>query len=184
MRSRTRLSVVAFALMLAPFAAVHTTACKKPAADAAADAAVEAAPPASSGVPDAAPSETASEAPSLSAAPKPKAPTNPFASGDNWSGTYQCGAKSSTATLKVTKVAGNSVSAIFDFKTGTGKSGSFQMAGQYVPAQKQLSLSPGAWVVQPAGVSQISLDGNVSADNRTYSGKATGPNCTTFSLRH
>jgi len=111
------------------------------------------------------------------------APTTPFVAGEAWSGSYFCGGKPNTVTLKITKSIGNSVSAIFDFKTSNGKAGSFAMNGVYTPDAKHLALNAGNWIVQPPGVVSVNLDGVTSPDAHGFAGKVIGPGCSSFMIR-
>ena len=106
----------------------------------------------------------------------------PFVAGETWNGTYNCGANN-TMALKITAVAGNHVSAVFDFKMHNKKTGGFTMSGTYEPAAKHLLLTAGNWIEQPKGVVTVNLDGTVGEDKHSYAGKVVGPNCFGFSSR-
>lgn len=128
-------------------------------------------------------SATAAETTKPKVAAVPAAPATPFIAGEAWSGSYFCGGKPSSLTLKITKSVGNNVSAIFDFKTATGKAGSFTMNGQYAPDSKHLVLNAGNWIVQPAGVVSVNLDGVTAPDAHSMAGKVIGPGCSSFMIR-
>ncbi len=112
----------------------------------------------------------------------PAAPAIPFVAGETWNGSYQCGG-TSTLALHITHVSGNSVSATFDFKSGSGKAGIFNMSGTFTPATHHLALNAGSWIKQPPGFVSVNLDGNVAPDNHGYAGRVIGPGCSTFSIR-
>jgi hypothetical protein len=176
---------------LAAVAFLVVAACKKP--EPAPAAVVDAAPPPT-------PPPVASEAPPASAAASEAAPApttttkkaatpaadpdSPFSTGDAWSGTYACGSKPSTGTLKITKVAGNNINGIFDFKIPSGKAGSYKMSGVYTPETRRLVLTAGEWIVQSSGLQTVNFDGTVSQDKRTVSGKAKGAGCNNFAFKH
>ena len=75
------------------------------------------------------------------------------------------------------------MSATFDFKSGSGKAGIFNMAGTFTPATHHLALNAGSWIKQPPGFVSVNLDGNVAPDGHGYAGKVIGPGCSTFSIR-
>ena len=112
----------------------------------------------------------------------PAAPPIPFIAGETWNGSYQCGG-TSTLALHITHVSGNSVSATFDFKAGSGKAGIFNMSGTFTPATHHLALNAGSWIKQPPGFVTVNLDGNVGPDNHGYAGRVIGPGCSSFSIR-
>jgi hypothetical protein len=110
------------------------------------------------------------------------APAIPFIAGETWNGSYLCGG-TSTLALHITHVSGNSVSATFDFKSGSGKAGIFNMSGTFTPATHHLALNAGSWIKQPPGFVSVNLDGTVGPDNHGYAGRVIGPGCSTFSIR-
>jgi nucleoid-associated protein YgaU len=136
----------------------------------------------------AAPAATASAAVKAVAAADPKgskasAPAIPFIGGESWFGSYQCGGKTSTLSLRIKKSTGNTVSAIFDFKTHDGTAGSYNMSGTFIPATHRLALNAESWIHQPNGFVTVNLDGTVSPDNRAFAGRALAAGCTTFLVR-
>lgn len=160
--------------------AASSAGCKKtePAAD---DAAADAAPVVDA-APEAAPADAAPEA----AAPKPTTavpvvPASLVAAGQVWSGNYVCQGTGSM-TLRITRAAGGSVSAVNEFKHHAGKTGSFNMSGTFNAATRQLSLVAGAFIQQAPGIASVNLDGTVTADGKTYAGRVVGAGCSSFNL--
>ena len=185
----TRSSVRLAALAVLVVTPALLAACKNPMAsgtDAGPAMTVDAAPPPlvvlDAAPPDDTPMMDAGLAP-LTPKPLPTAPVAapiPFASGESWNGSYNCGGPS-TLRLQITSVAGSTVNAIFDFHSRNGKTGAFHMSGKYDHVTRHLRLSAGAWVVQPPGFVPVDLDGIVGPEGRSYGGAVIGPRCTSFS---
>ena len=114
---------------------------------------------------------------------KPVVPSSPIASGTTWTGNYVCQG-TGQLTLRITRVAGNNVSAVNEFVHHGGKSGSFNMSGTFTPATRQLSLVAGAWIKQPPGMSQVNLNGTLSADGHNIAGFVVASGCSTFNVHH
>ena len=131
---------------------------------------------------DAGAAEAAAPVASAKPVTAPAAPPIPFIAGETWNGSYQCGG-SSTLALHITHVSGNSVSATFDFKSSSGKAGSFNMSGTFTPVTHHLALNAGSWIKQPPGFVSVNLDGTVAPDNHAYAGRVIGPGCSSFSVR-
>ena len=181
------------AVFLVGAAVAMLAGCKNPmgsAADAGPAMVLDAAPPPLAILDAAPPDDTtasfdAGAVAPLTTKPLPTAPTAapiPFASGESWNGSYQCG-EGRTLKLQITSVAGTTVNAIFDFHTRQGKSGAFHVSGKYDHTSRHLHLSRGAWVVQPPGIAEVDLDGIVSPDGRGYSGSVIGARCSSFTTR-
>ena len=174
--SSTRLP---FALFLA-LSIVALDGCKKKGADGA-DAAADAAAAADAGPAE---DETAADASADTGAPaltptQNAAPPSPFAEGQSWSGSYTC-ITPGTVTLLV-HAGGTHVNLVFSFKKD-GQAGQFKMSGTYTPGTRHLHLTAGEWISRPGNYTTVDLDGKVSADGKTFSGTATGPGCSTFSV--
>jgi hypothetical protein len=181
MRSWMTPSVLASSILLL---GALTSGCKKPVVVA------DAAPPepeAAAPVPDAAVDTDATAAVDDAGAADSgvvKAVTAPaalIASGEVYSGNYVCGGTGSL-TLRITKVAGNSVTAINEFKHHAGKQGSFNMSGTFTPATRHLSLQAGSWIKQPPGMVTVNLDGALTPDGHTIAGAVVGPGCSSFNV--
>lgn len=110
-------------------------------------------------------------------------PAMPFAAAQAWAGTYTCAQGKTNVTLRITRVAGNTVDAIFDFTVPSGPAGKFQMSGTYDPSTKHLRLEPGAWIVRPAGYMTVPVDATVSGDGKSYVGRIDTQGCSDFSVR-
>lgn len=119
-------------------------------------------------------------APTKLAAP---APETPFAPTQAWVGTYLCGQGRTAVTLRIEGVVARTVNAIFDFQVPNGTTGSFRMSGPYDPATRKLNLKAGAWIKQPPNYETVNMDGVVSPDGSTYSGRMLNPRCSTFNVR-
>ena len=160
-----------------------SSGCKKPSSDA------DAAPPEAAAPALVADAEAEAAAPvadaSVEDAAKPTTttavPTGPITAGTVWSGNYVCQGTGSL-TLRITRVAGNSVSAVNEFVHHAGKSGSFNMSGTFTPGTRQLSLVAGSWIKQPPGIAQVNLEGTVSADGHTIAGRVVAAGCSSFNI--
>jgi Carboxypeptidase regulatory-like domain len=112
----------------------------------------------------------------------------PFAAGQVWTGTYTCSQGLTSLNLRIQSVNGNSVNAIFDFNFSNGRcTGQFTMSGIYSASNRRLALNAGNFLpgLNSCDYVTVNIDGNVSNDNRTYSGTVDGrsnTDCTTFSL--
>jgi DNA-binding transcriptional MerR regulator len=105
-----------------------------------------------------------------------------------YKGSYECRLGSARFTLQVlgnSKPAGTNY--IFSFgptaENPSVPEGSFIMQGGLDLAGGSLNLSPVSWLVKPAGFVMIGLVGSSADGGRTYSGKISGPGCTTFSVQ-
>ena len=49
--------------------------------------------------------------------------------------------------------------------------------------RRHLTLSPGAWIRQPAGYESVGLSGSVSSDGLTFGGAVRNSACTSFTVR-
>ena len=110
--------------------------------------------------------------------------TMPFAAGQRWVGSYVCAQGRTELTLRISSVAGDYVTALFEFRYApTSTSGVCTMNGGYLRASRRLPLRPVAWVQRPAGYIAVPMDGFVSDDGSTYAGRMQHPSCGEFSLR-
>jgi hypothetical protein len=106
-------------------------------------------------------------------------------SGD-WEGTYVCGQGVTGLDLRVEASASGRLTGFFDFYPVTHNpgvpSGSFIVSGSY--NAKRVSLSPGKWLVAPAGYVTVGLSGVTPGFKgvNTFRGSVSGPGCTTFLL--
>jgi eukaryotic-like serine/threonine-protein kinase len=107
----------------------------------------------------------------------------PFAPRQRWEGSYVCASERTPLVLRVVAVNGATVDAMFEFTTAAGQTGVVRMRGPYVTASRHLTLTPGEWVQQPPGYLAVAMDGAVSPDGSTYSGRMLHPECEGFSLR-
>ncbi|HEX7603029.1 MAG TPA: hypothetical protein VF316_15535 [Polyangiaceae bacterium] len=121
------------------------------------------------------------------AKPSAATPASPvaiaFADGQTWSGSYNCVQGPTDVVLHITRVTGNDVEAVFDFKVPNAPNGKYRMTGAYAPAGRHLRLEPGAWIVHPQGYGPVPVDATVSADGKSYSGRIDSPGCSDFAVR-
>jgi hypothetical protein len=183
-----RSSARSIALAVLVTSPAFLAACKNPMANGtdAGPAVVDAAPPPVV-VLDAAPPDDTSAVdagvPPLTPKPVLTAPAPiPFAAGESWNGTYNCGGQDSLK-LQITSVIGSTVNAIFDFRNH-GKTGAFHVSGKYDHVTRHLHLSAGAWIAQPPGFVPVDLDGVVGPEGHSYGGAVIGPRCSSFSTHH
>ncbi|MDB4994283.1 MAG: hypothetical protein JWM74_1715 [Myxococcaceae bacterium] len=105
-----------------------------------------------------------------------------FSGGQTWSGSYVCTQGKTDVALHISKVTGNNVEAVFDFKVPNAPNGKYKMSGVYAPATRHLRLNAGEWIVQPAGYGTVPVDATVSADGKAYTGKVVASGCSDFSV--
>jgi len=114
--------------------------------------------------------------------PPPPAAETPFAPTQAWVGSYVCEGIRAGVTLRVGSVVGRTVNVITEF-TRRGVAGSYRSSGTYEPATRKLKLMPGAWIRQPPNYETVGMDGAVSADGATYSGRMMNPRCAAFTTQ-
>jgi hypothetical protein len=100
-----------------------------------------------------------------------------------WTGSYIC-PQGPTAARMVVNATPQGVTAMFAFAVPNSKPGTFQLRGQYSPANGQLVLSFVQWGVQPPNYGPANMTGIVDLNQGTFAGRFLAPGCTTFSLRH
>jgi hypothetical protein len=107
---------------------------------------------------------------------------SPFAAGQHWQGTYECGGRKAAATIEITEVptAGDLV-AVFSFDYGKDK-GAYTLKGTFDGPKSELTLAFGEWRQQPEGFVPISPVGTLSADRREFSGTLKETGCGAFSF--
>jgi len=106
-----------------------------------------------------------------------------FADGQTWTGSYDCVQGPTGVALHITRVTGNVVEAVFDFKVPNEPNGKYAMSGVYNPTSRHLRLEAGAWIVQPNGYATVPVDATVSADGTSYSGRIDAQGCSSFVVR-
>jgi hypothetical protein len=93
-----------------------------------------------------------------------------------WVGNYECNGQ--TATLKI-KAAGPE--GIFEFAYPDGTSGSFLVGIDVDDASGRVRVAPKSWIDRPKNFRMIGLNGDLSADGKTISGRSTG-GCGAFTI--
>lgn len=120
---------------------------------------------------------------SLSLALAPSARAERTAAGV-WVGQYVCGQGTTALTLSI---AAARPRALFHFypapSNNTVPEGCFEMESSYDVDTGRIALTAGAWISRPDGYVTVDLEGQVSADGGTMTGKVIGPYCQTFALR-
>ena len=101
-----------------------------------------------------------------------------------WVGQYVCGQGTTALTLSI---AAARPRALFHFypapSNNTVPEGCFEMESSYDADTGRIALTAGAWISRPDGYVTVDLEGQVSADGGTMTGKVIGPYCETFALR-
>ncbi len=70
-----------------------------------------------------------------------------FKKGQVWKGWYVCSQGKTALNLKINRVSGNNISAIFDFNYNNGKAvGQFELSGRHDPRTQKMELYPGKWI--------------------------------------
>ncbi|MBL8529545.1 MAG: hypothetical protein JNL68_17845 [Burkholderiales bacterium] len=119
---------------------------------------------------------------------------NPFATNQVWKGTYICKQGETALTLRILNASpsvvqtnlGNAyhVEAIFDFDyNNRAAAGSFFLTGAYYPDSNVATFRPGQWISRPAGYSTVGMDGRVTNQGQTYTGRIPFSGCTSFQIR-
>jgi hypothetical protein len=105
----------------------------------------------------------------------------PFAAGQQWVGTYQCAQGETDLVLRIVRVQGTRVAAVFEFEhADTGAAGAFELHGEVEPATREVVLAPGAWRTRPPNYVSVGLRGRV--DGERFRGRVDHPSCGEFSL--
>lgn len=104
----------------------------------------------------------------------------PFHVGDAWVGEYTCAQGVTSLWLRVTRVGGHVVDAVFQFDWGTTR-GSFAMHGTYDGSSRRMKFVPDEWIEQPAGWVMVGMDGAVDAAGN-YRGSITNAACGAFEV--
>jgi hypothetical protein len=114
--------------------------------------------------------------------PDPASPS--FDRGTRWRGHYFCAQGKTDLDLRVTAVNGEKIHAVFDFTHHpTAVHGSYTLNGHRKPGDRWIKLEPDHWLEQPPGYVMVGLEGLLSADGRSFSGRITYESCDTFEVR-
>ncbi|EYF02906.1 Hypothetical protein CAP_6329 [Chondromyces apiculatus DSM 436] len=109
---------------------------------------------------------------------------NPLAQVRAWRGDYDCPQGNTEMTLHILGVRGNHLSALFAFHhVPTGVEGRYLMAGRFDPETYRVTLTPGAWIVQPEDYVSVGMQGDLSEDGSLFAGRMDHPLCGAFRLR-
>ena len=119
----------------------------------------------------------AAPSPPPSPAPAPSVAAGPLRAGQEWAGQYVCMGGPTEVTVRIERVQGTAVEAVFELSAGR-----YGLAGQYDPASGALELQPTGWLTEVPGVALVGLYGTVSS-SEVYEGRVTDPTCRWFSLR-
>lgn len=108
--------------------------------------------------------------------------TDPFAPGQDWTGTYTCEQGLTDLDLKIVAMHDDTIDdALFDFDwEGGPTTGSYHLSGSFDPSSGIATLTPGNWVDQPSGWISVGMSGPASENG--FSGNITNGACTTFSI--
>jgi len=103
----------------------------------------------------------------------------------SWVGTYTCGQGPTGLRLDIQAAPGGSATATFTFyalqSNPNVPAGKFTMTGTY--SATGIMLSPGHWLLQPAGYEMVTLDGGpLTNSGNTLSGSVITSPCTTFTV--
>ena len=107
----------------------------------------------------------------------------PFKGSQKWRGYYVFKQGKTSLELKIQKVSGVQIEAIFDFNFRRGgATGQFFLHGQYQTGSRKLIFTPGKWIKNPKRYRTVGMDGKVSHDGKSYSGTIKSPGCGEFEL--
>jgi hypothetical protein len=114
----------------------------------------------------------------------PAPPRASFDQGTRWRGHYFCAQGKTDLDLRVTAVNGETIHAVFDFTHApTAVHGSYTLQGRRKPGDRRIELQPDHWVEQPPEYVMVGLEGLLSADGRSFSGRITDETCGSFEVR-
>lgn len=109
---------------------------------------------------------------------------NPFAETRLWRGAYDCPQGRTELVLQVTDVHDNWIRAVFQFHHApSGAAGRYFVAGDFDPRSGALALVPGPWIHRPDGYVSVGMEGRVSPQGESISGRITHPDCGGFRVR-
>jgi len=123
------------------------------------------------------PVEESQPAPAPVAARPTSVPRLPVQPGQQWSGQYVCMAGPTDVNVRIERVQGTTVDAVFELATGR-----YGLSGQYDPESGALDLQPTGWLTEAPGVPLVGLYGTVTSET-VYEGRVTDAMCRWFSLR-
>jgi len=85
--------------------------------------------------------------------------------------------------LRILSVTGHKVKAVFDFDYSNGKcAGNFYLHGVYNEKKRTLNFTPGEWINRSCGYTTVGMEGKISSDGSTYSGRILSSGCKGFEL--
>lgn len=120
--------------------------------------------------------------PAVVAAP-PAVPANPFVQTRLWSGEYFCPQGMTNMTLRVTRVDGDEIDAVYAFRhIESGAAGSYRTRGHFDVSTRTVTFSPGSWISRPPNYVTVGMEGRVADDGSMFAGRITHPRCGMFSL--
>lgn len=119
---------------------------------------------------------------------------NPFSNDQIWKGSYNCAQGKTALTLRIKNASpslvktdlGNAykVEAVFDFDFNNRSAvGAFYLTGAYYPESHVATFDPAQWIRRPPGYNTVGMDGKVSNDGQTYTGKILFQGCKLFQLQ-
>lgn len=95
-----------------------------------------------------------------------------------WTGTYTCNGHVAQLTLR-----NAGAERVFEFSYPDGTAGSFSVEVEADPKKRRVKVDPVAWIDQPPGFHMVGLNGRLSKDGKTISGRVTG-GCEHFTIRN
>jgi hypothetical protein len=111
----------------------------------------------------------------------PPADASLMHAGEEWVGTYVCAQGTTDLTLRVERVMGSSVDAVFDFSHGpSGVAGRYRMRGTLNP-DGTAHFVPGPWIDQPDGYISVGMTGRVQGGG--FAGRMDHRSCRQFSVQ-
>jgi tRNA A-37 threonylcarbamoyl transferase component Bud32 len=103
-----------------------------------------------------------------------------------WQGRYQCQRDEIGFLLSISGGDGNRIAAVFEFFPLPGTlsfpRGSFNMSGEYDPANGSIRLRSAGWIQRPLGFQSHDIEGQVEPNGERISGRVLTTGCADFIL--
>jgi len=105
----------------------------------------------------------------------------PFAVNQLWTGHYTCAQGETQLTLRIERVSGADIDAVFEFyHPPSGAEGSYRIHGKWSAPKRYITFKPGEWLDHPSGYITVGMTGTVSGEH--FSGTIDNDTCKDFSL--
>jgi hypothetical protein len=105
-----------------------------------------------------------------------------FRAGQSWEGTYVCAQGPSRVMLRIGRVDGGIIDAVFEFAVPQQRVvGSYQVRGEVDEDGSTVAFSPGRWIDQPPNYIPVGFRGTLS--DATFAGRMDHASCGRITLQ-